>query len=121
MQSRTLRRLRRLLLICVALMPVSVALPASHSPVVSSVQSQQSELTVRELDRRLREVESRFPVDTGTGAIAFLYGAVCALWATNTGRNPWLWFFLGLLLSVLAALVMLYKNGRDRQSSTPAL
>jgi len=121
MPSRTLRRLRRLLLICVALTPMSVASSASHSPIVPSVQLQQSELTLRDLDRRLRDVESRFPVDTGTGAIAFLYGVVCALWATNTGPNPWLWFFFGLLLSVLAALVMLYKNGRDRRSSTLAL
>ncbi len=51
----------------------------------------------------------------GGGAIAFLFGAFCALWAQNTGRNPWLWFFLGLFFSVITAIVLLAKNARDRK------
>jgi outer membrane murein-binding lipoprotein Lpp len=50
-----------------------------------------------------------------SGAALFLFGVVAALWAQNSGRNPWLWFFLGLFFSVIAALVMLYKNSRDRE------
>jgi len=44
----------------------------------------------------------------------FVAAAVCALWAQNTGRNAWLWFFLGLFLNWIALLVMLSKNSKDR-------
>lgn len=44
-----------------------------------------------------------------------------AIWAQNTGRNAWLWFFLGLLFSVITGLVMLYKNSKDRQRASPAM
>jgi hypothetical protein len=42
-----------------------------------------------------------------------LFGAFCALWAQNTGRRPLLWFILGVLFSVIAVLVLLYKNSED--------
>ena len=29
----------------------------------------------------------------GVGVVLFLFGVFCALWAQNTGRNAWLWFF----------------------------
>jgi hypothetical protein len=48
------------------------------------------------------------------GATLFLFGAFCALWAQNTGRNAWLWFFLGLLFSVITVLFLLSKNSGDR-------
>ncbi len=65
---------------------------------------------------------SSTPVATsaGGGAIAFLFGAFCALWAQNTGRNPWLWFFLGLFFSVITATVLLAKNARDKKRTLSA-
>jgi hypothetical protein len=42
-----------------------------------------------------------------------LCGAFCALWAQNTRRNPWLWFFLGLFLNAICVIVVLYKNSKD--------
>jgi hypothetical protein len=50
-----------------------------------------------------------------SGTALFLFGIVCALWAQNTGRNPWLWFFLGLFFSVITGLVLLSKNSQDRK------
>ena len=47
--------------------------------------------------------------------VLFLFGAFCALWAQNTGRNAWLWFFLGLLFSVIAIFFLLTKNANDIQ------
>ena len=44
------------------------------------------------------------------GSVIFLFGAFCALWAQNTRRNPWLWFFLGLFFNVITVLVLLVKN-----------
>ena len=52
--------------------------------------------------------------DTAGGCgLAMLFGAFCALWAQNTGRRPLLWFILGVLFSVIAVLVLLYKNSED--------
>ena len=42
-----------------------------------------------------------------------LFGAFCALWAQNTRRNPWGWFFLGLFFSVITVFVLLWKNADD--------
>ena len=47
------------------------------------------------------------------GAVSFLFGAFCALWAQNTERSAWLWFFLGLFFSVIAVIVLLTKNADD--------
>ena len=49
------------------------------------------------------------------GAVIWLFGAFCALWAQNTGRNPSLWFFLGLLFSVITVLVLFSKNSNDKR------
>jgi hypothetical protein len=49
------------------------------------------------------------------GAVLFLFGAFCALWAQNTNRNAWLWFFLGLVFSFITVIVLLVKNSNDRK------
>lgn len=72
-----------------------------------------------QLGKRLDHLESkqRQPVteihrDAGA-TVVFLCGAFCALWAQNTRRNPWLWFFLGLFFNVITVLVLLAKNSDD--------
>src|SRR5687767_3242709 len=76
---------------------------------------------VEELSRRVEQLESRPPMERviheqgAKGAIAFLYGVFCALWAQNTGRNPWLWFFLGVIFSLVIVVILLLKNADDRQ------
>ena len=52
--------------------------------------------------------------------VIFLFGAFCALWAQNTGRSAWLWFFLGIIFSVLTVIFLLSKNASDRDSRGPA-
>jgi hypothetical protein len=49
------------------------------------------------------------------GFVAFLYGVFCALWAQNSGRSAWLWFFLGLFFSIFTVIVLLAKNANDRK------
>ena len=79
------------------------------------------------LDRRLAEIESRVaglqsrvasiptPIQShgSNGGVLFLFGAFCALWAQNTNRNAWVWFFCGLVFSVITVLVLLIKNSED--------
>jgi hypothetical protein len=74
------------------------------------------------LERRVTDLETR--VDNlrpaiqehgPSGGLVILFGAFCALWAQNTNRNAWLWFFLGLFFSVITVIVLLAKNSADRQ------
>jgi len=66
--------------------------------------------------------EETGPVSEGVrtsmpGALAILFGAFCALWAQNTGRNPWLWFFAGAIFNVITVLILLSKNAKS--TNTP--
>lgn len=49
-----------------------------------------------------------------SGLVMFAFGVVCALWAQNTGRGPWKWFFFGMLTGPIASVVMLWKNSTDK-------
>ena len=73
----------------------------------------QLETRVDKLDRQLKALKSN---TTGLGGLAFLFGVVCALWAQNSGRNAWLWFFLGAIFSAVTTLVLLWKNAEDRRN-----
>jgi len=69
-----------------------------------------------DLEQRVVRLEHKVATDEGVGVAAFVCAAFCALWAQNTGRNAWLWFFLGLFFNVITLLVMLHKNSNDRGS-----
>ena len=44
-----------------------------------------------------------------------LFGVFCAYWSMENGRNPWLWFFFGLVLSPVAAFALLAITADKRQ------
>ena len=44
-----------------------------------------------------------------TAPAAFAFFA--AYWAQQTQRNPWLWFFFGLILMPVAGITLLVLNG----------
>jgi len=67
------------------------------------------------LENRVTKLEHKTRAHANEGAALFLFGAFCALWAQNTGRNAWLWFFMGLLFSMITVLVLLSKNAEDRK------
>jgi outer membrane murein-binding lipoprotein Lpp len=83
---------------------------------VSNLESSRSstQATIQSITSRLASAENRSSTASG-GVAAFLFGAFCALWAQNTGRSAWLWFFLGLFFSVITVLVLLHKNSNDRR------
>jgi cell division protein FtsW (lipid II flippase) len=70
----------------------------------------------KELEDRVSRLESTARDDASVAAVFFLFGAFCALWAQNTGRRAWAWFFLGLLFNVITVIVLLSKNARERAS-----
>jgi Flp pilus assembly protein TadB len=71
---------------------------------------------VEQLELKQRQPATEVRREAG-GAVLFLFGAFCALWAQNTNRNPWLWFFLGLIFNVISVLVLLAKNSDDRRQA----
>jgi hypothetical protein len=84
---------------------------------------QDLEKRIDQLSKRLDQLESRQrqPIteihrDAGL-ALPILFGAFCALWAQNTNRNAWLWFFLGLFFNVITVLVLLAKNSDERRQA----
>lgn len=68
------------------------------------------------LERQVRELNAKVKKPRDAGLVLFLFGTFCALWAQNTGRNPWLWFFMGLFFNIITALVLLSKNAQDRKA-----
>ena len=50
---------------------------------------------------------------SGSGLVLILFGVFCALWAQNTNRSPWLWFFLGFFFNVITVIFLLIKNSDD--------
>jgi len=99
--------------------------PSSYSQNDSSEDRQQS---ATELTRRVEDLEWKLEQLNSTTSelnkkvqnydpimlVFFLYAGFCALWAQNTNRNPWLWFFAGFLFSVIAVVTLLIKNRDDR-------
>jgi len=92
--------------------------------VVSATAVAQTESQrVAQLEGRVSTLEGKIQQVGDAGFALFLFGAVCALWAQNTGRSAWLWFFLGLFFSIITVLVLLSKNSDDidRRNSPPPL
>ena len=67
------------------------------------------------LQQRVSSIPTPVQSHSSDGGVLFLFAAFCALWAQNTNRNAWVWFFFGLCLSVIAVLVLLAKNSEDRK------
>jgi membrane protein implicated in regulation of membrane protease activity len=97
------------------------ALVAALVPASASAQ-EKAEERVKALENRVSQLENRdsrlewaLAHKEEMGGILFFYGIFCALWAQNTGRSAWAWFFLGLLFSVITVVVLLVKNAEDRK------
>jgi outer membrane murein-binding lipoprotein Lpp len=82
-------------------------------PQAASAQSESS--TIANLQMRVAQLENRVTSHAADGVAVFVAGAFCALWAQNTGRSAWAWFFLGMLFNVVTLLVLLYKNSNDKR------
>jgi hypothetical protein len=90
-----------------------VVLPAAH------VSAQSEPQRIGGPEYRMSNLEQQFPQQAFVGALLVLVGASCALWAQNTGRRAWLWFFLGVFFNVVTLLVLLYKNANDKARPVP--
>jgi hypothetical protein len=88
--------------------PASMAQNIPYTKIISLDQR------VYTLENRIDRLDSKFRNDS-TGLVLLLFGAFCALWAQNTGRNAWLWFFLGLFFNIITVLVLLAKNSGNRR------
>jgi len=106
-----------LVLICILGAAICILGTASAGPILA--QDQQSdridsiETQVESLEGQIRRMASRVDERASQGGLLFLVGVFCALWAQNSGRNAWLWFFLGLFFNFFTLLVLLSKNAGD--------
>jgi hypothetical protein len=96
-----------ILLLCLTFAPTAVMGQEKTAPDV--------EKRLDYLQSQINGVRRSTLRDSSDGAVLFLYGVFCALWAQSTGRNAWLWFFTGMLFSVITVLVLLAKNSDDRR------
>ena len=81
---------------------------------VPALSAQDMTPRISQLESRIDELERKTrPNNIEMGGSVFLFGAFCALWAQNTGRSSWLWFFLGLFFSVITIFFLLTKNAND--------
>lgn len=76
---------------------------------ISSLQEE-----VRLLKTRVENMRGPANTAAAGGGVSFLFGVFCALWAQNTNRSAWLWFFLGLFFTAITAVVLLVKNSDDK-------
>lgn len=75
--------------------------------------SEKVEQRVQRLEQQVGQLRGEIG---NAGLAAFIAGSLCALWAQNSRpqRNPWVWFFFGLILAPIALIAMLIKNSNDQ-------
>ena len=81
--------------------------------LLSHAHAQVDATRVQRLEDRVTHLEREVKDAAGVGLVLFLFGTFCALWAQNTRRSAWLWFFFGLLTGPIAVLFLLAKNSHD--------
>ena len=82
-------------------------------PLETFAQSDDSRLD--KLEDRVSYLEYEVYSNGAVGLAVFLCASLCALWAQQTGRNAWLWFFLGAFFNFITLLVLLHKNSNDKR------
>lgn len=98
-----MKLIRFLLVVAFLLIGMTTVAPAQQ---VDSSRMSQLEERVSKLDHDVKNAAT-------TGSVLILFGTFCALWAQNTGRSAWLWFFLGGCFSVITVFFLLTKNSND--------
>lgn len=86
------------------------------------------EREARELESRINKLEGNDRFFSGsingqkysfsipsTASLGLVIGCFCALWAQNTKRNAWLWFFMGGCFAPIALFVLLAKNSEHQR------
>lgn len=100
------------LILTLCLFVMAMETVVAQTPSTGGLQASANE--VSQLRARVSLLEKRVEKLDDTALVLFLFGVFCALWAQNTGRSAWLWFFLGLFGSVITVIVLLFKNSNDR-------
>jgi hypothetical protein len=104
-------------LLLVATFLLSLISPRLHAqapePRLDRLESH-SQMTVERVGRLESKVNRLENTVREYGSAAFVAAAMAALWAQNTRRNAWLWFFMGAFFAPITLLVLLYKNSNDK-------
>ncbi|MEX2284551.1 MAG: hypothetical protein WEE89_18830 [Gemmatimonadota bacterium] len=111
-------RIARSLLIALFLCSYA-AISSAHAAALQTDAQKLSRLEdrVNAIQNRMGTVERRVngmeEEAAGVSLALFLIGCFCALWAQNTRRSAWGWFFLGVFFHIFTLLVLLKKNSDD--------
>jgi hypothetical protein len=103
------------LVIVAAACLLAAAAARAEGPAPAAPAQNNADERIAALEHRVADLEQSLAHKSSVAFVLFLYGVFCALWAQNTGRSAWLWFFLGLLFSVITVIVLLAKNSDDRK------
>jgi hypothetical protein len=98
-----MKLIRFFLIVAFLLICITTVAPAQQT---DSYRISQLEQHMSKLDHDVKDAGD-------TGLVLILFGAFCALWAQNTGRSAWLWFFLGVFFSIITIFFLLTKNSND--------
>jgi hypothetical protein len=84
----------------------------------TEIQIQKSEIQQlrNQINSENSQIDNKLNLYASSSSVLFLFGAFCALWAQNTGRNPWSWFFLGLVFSFITVIILLIKSADDNKN-----
>ncbi len=102
-------------LLAALIIGLAIAAPVRGLAQSDAARLVELERRVTQAEQRAAQAEHRAADRSVAGVSVFVCAAFCALWAQQTGRNAWLWFFLGLFFTVITLLVLLYKNSCDKR------
>ena len=87
----------------------------------NSAKSQDENARIDQLEHQVSNLKNDIKDVSSVGITLFLFGAFCALWAQNSGRSAWLWFFLGVFFHIITVIALLIKNSSDQKPRNPQL
>lgn len=103
--------------LAVVALAFTLTLPLPTLAQADSSRLDELEQRLARAEHRARAADNRTRDNGAAGLAAFVCAAFCALWAQQTSRNAWLWFFLGAFFNFITLLVLLYKNSKDKRQS----
>lgn len=114
MEMRTMIMNRTLLALSIALAHFSFSPVVTADDELSSL-SQKVDQLEEQVNAQATELSDIRRIARNSAPLLFLFAAFSALWAQNTGRSAWLWFFLGAIFSVFTVLFVLAWNRDQKQ------
>jgi hypothetical protein len=103
---------RSVLTVLLLLFIAATAFAQAPTPAVDAERIAKLERQVQELQSKVDETKVEMGDLADKFSLTILYMFFCGTWAASTGRNFWLWWFLGIF-NVFTLFLLLWKVGQD--------